>query len=32
MKREQLLAPESYNLVEEFERFATGDGRKAIIW
>ncbi len=32
MKREQLLAPENYNLVEEFERFAKEDGRKAIIW
>lgn len=32
MKREQLLAPENYNLVEEFERFAKGDGRKAIVW
>lgn len=32
MKREELLAPESYNLVEEIERFAVGDGKKAIIW
>lgn len=32
MKREQLLAPERYNLVEEIERFAIGDGRKAILW
>lgn len=32
MKREQLLAPENYNLVEEIEQFAAGDGRKAIIW
>lgn len=32
MKREGLLAPESYNLVEEIERYATGDGKMAIIW
>ncbi|MDN7246015.1 acyl--CoA ligase [Planococcus shenhongbingii] len=32
MNREELLAPESYNLVEEIEKFATGDGKLAIIW
>ncbi|WKA56131.1 acyl-CoA synthetase MbcS [Planococcus shixiaomingii] len=32
MKREELVAPESYNLVQEIERFATGDGKLAIIW
>lgn len=32
MKREELIAPESYNLVEEVERFATGDGKLAILW
>ena len=32
MKREELLAPESYNLVEEIEKFATGEGKMAIIW
>ncbi|MGK7378032.1 acyl-CoA synthetase MbcS [Planococcus sp. 1R117A] len=32
MNREELLAPESYNLVEEIEKFAAGDGKLAIIW
>ncbi len=32
MERNQLVAPESYNLTEEIERFATGDGKMAIIW
>lgn len=32
MNREDLLAPEFYNLTEEIERFATGDGKLAIIW
>ncbi|WP_369678728.1 AMP-binding protein [Planococcus faecalis] len=32
MKREELLAPDSYNLVEEIERYATGDGKLAILW
>ncbi|BAQ11761.1 AMP-dependent synthetase and ligase [Bacillus sp. OxB-1] len=32
MKREELLAPEQYNLASEFEKYATGDGRKALIY
>ena len=32
MKREELVAPESYNLVEEIERYAKGDGKLAILW
>ncbi|TWT09370.1 acyl-CoA synthetase MbcS [Planomicrobium sp. CPCC 101079] len=32
MKREELLAPESYNLVQEIEKFTTGDGKPAIVW
>lgn len=32
MERNQLVAPEFYNLTEEIERFATGDGKMAIIW
>lgn len=32
MNREELLAPESYNLVGEIEKYATGEGKKAIIW
>lgn len=32
MKREELLAPASYNLVQEIEKFAKGDGKLAIIW
>lgn len=30
MKREDLLAPEHYNLVSEFEKFATGEGKIAV--
>lgn len=32
MRREELIAPDSYNLVEEIERYAKGDGKLAIIW
>lgn len=32
MNREQLLAPEDYNLVSEFEKHATGMGKKALIY
>ena len=32
MKREELLAPEQYNLVEEIEKYAVGDDRTAILW
>lgn len=32
MKREELLAPERYNIVSEFEKYATGDGKKALIY
>ncbi|MDV6377533.1 AMP-binding protein [Sporosarcina sp. GW1-11] len=32
MNREELLAPEQYNIVSEFEKFATGDNRKALIY
>ncbi|WP_370296677.1 AMP-binding protein, partial [Rossellomorea marisflavi] len=32
MKREELIAPETYNLVEEVERFAAKDGAKALLW
>ena len=32
LNRQDLLAPESYNLVEEIERFATGDDKLAILW
>lgn len=32
MKREELIAPETYNLVEEVERFAANDGAKALLW
>lgn len=32
MKREELVAPESYNLVEEIERYAKGEGKLAILW
>lgn len=31
MNREQLVAPEYYNLVSEFEKYATGEGKKALI-
>lgn len=32
MNREQLIAPEQYNLVSEFEKYATGAGKKALIY
>src|SRR5699024_7184118 len=32
MKREQLLAPEMYNIVSEFEQYAKGDGKEALIY
>ncbi|GEN82203.1 acyl--CoA ligase [Sporosarcina luteola] len=32
MNREQLMAPEKYNLVSEFEKYATGDGKRALIY
>ncbi len=32
MNREELLAPARYNIVSEFEKYATGDGRKALIY
>lgn len=31
MNREELLSPKQYNIVSEFEKFATGDGKKALI-
>ena len=32
MNREELLAPARYNIVSEFEKYATGDDRKALIY
>ncbi len=32
MNREQLLAPDLYNLVSEFEKYATGEGKHALIY
>ncbi|MGG0669883.1 AMP-binding protein [Lederbergia citrisecunda] len=32
MNREELLAPENYNLVSEFEKYATGKGKRALIY
>ncbi|SIT85212.1 acyl-CoA synthetase MbcS [Edaphobacillus lindanitolerans] len=32
MKREELLAPGQYNLSSEFEKYASGTERKALIW
>ena len=32
MKREDLIAPERYNLVSEMERFAKNPGKLALIW
>ncbi len=32
MKREQLIAPQQYNLISEFERFAKQDGKLALQW
>ncbi|MFD1206969.1 MULTISPECIES: acyl-CoA synthetase MbcS [Sporosarcina] len=31
MNREELLAPEKFNIVSEIEKFATGDGKTALI-
>ena len=32
MKREELIAPELYNLSSEFEKYATGAGKKALVY
>ncbi|MCM3757484.1 acyl--CoA ligase [Sporosarcina aquimarina] len=32
MKREELLAPESYNIVSEIEKYADGTNKKALIY
>ncbi|WP_173917280.1 acyl-CoA synthetase MbcS [Halobacillus sp. Marseille-Q1614] len=32
MNREELIAPENYNLVQEFEKHASDPSRKAILW
>ncbi|MFJ7934845.1 acyl-CoA synthetase MbcS [Sporosarcina sp. NPDC096371] len=32
MNREQLIAPDQYNLVSEFEKYATGTGKEALIY
>lgn len=32
MNREHLIAPEEYNLVSEFEKYATGTGKNALIY
>ena len=32
MNREELLAPDSYNLVSEFEKYATGANKRALIY
>ncbi|OEH91814.1 acyl-CoA synthetase MbcS [Bacillus solimangrovi] len=32
MDRENLIAPEKYNLIEEVERFANDESKKAIVW
>ncbi|MGA9225512.1 MAG: AMP-binding protein, partial [Mesobacillus sp.] len=32
MNREELIAPQKYNLVSEMERFAQDSSRKAILW
>ncbi|MGV2470427.1 AMP-binding protein, partial [Bacillus subtilis] len=32
MKREDLLAPEHYNLVSEMERYAKDPGKVAVLW
>ena len=32
MKREELIAPEKYNLVSEVERFAKNPNKKALLW
>ncbi|RWZ58174.1 acyl--CoA ligase [Halobacillus fulvus] len=32
MEREELIAPEKYNVVEEMEKYAQDSGRKALLW
>lgn len=32
LNRENLLAPSTYNLVQEFEKYATDENRLALIW
>lgn len=32
MKKEDLIAPENYNIVMEIEKYAQDTGRKAVIW
>lgn len=32
MKREELLAPPSYNLVSEIEKYTGDKGKLALIW
>lgn len=32
MNREELIAPEQYNLASEFEKYANGTGKKALIY
>lgn len=32
MNREQLIAPEAYNIISEFERYANGDGVNALVY
>ncbi|TFB21773.1 acyl--CoA ligase [Filobacillus milosensis] len=32
MKREDLIAPNTYNVVSEFEKYATDHSRKAVLW
>ncbi|MYL73143.1 AMP-binding protein [Halobacillus litoralis] len=32
MKREELIAPERYNVVSEMEKYAKETGRKALLW
>ncbi|WP_406945661.1 acyl-CoA synthetase MbcS [Halobacillus sp. SY10] len=32
MKREELIAPERYNVVSEMEKYANETGRKALLW
>ncbi|GEN46073.1 acyl-CoA synthetase MbcS [Alkalibacillus haloalkaliphilus] len=32
MKKEELIAPDNYNIVSEFEQYLTDPDRKAIVW
>ncbi|SDJ49438.1 acyl-CoA synthetase MbcS [Salimicrobium halophilum] len=32
MNREELIAPEQYNIISEMEKYAQGEERKALIW